>query len=97
MEVNPHQAKFLHQLRELIVQKHRILSDRSLTKEDRSNQLKNLTIPFHSGQTSPGMPVRVEDLGLTFQFFPSSKVYGFAAYDLRPNGEDDVRKISELI
>ncbi|KAF7652811.1 hypothetical protein LDENG_00092070, partial [Lucifuga dentata] len=32
----------------------------------------------------------VEDLGLNFQFCPSSKVHGFSAVDLKPNGDDEM-------
>uniref|UniRef100_A0A131YX37 E3 ubiquitin-protein ligase n=2 Tax=Rhipicephalus TaxID=426455 RepID=A0A131YX37_RHIAP len=86
MEVNPHQARFLQQLRELSAQKQHILGDNSLSPDDKARQLHNLAFPTHDGT---GMPTRVEDLGLTFQFCPSSKVYGFDAVDLKPGGEQD--------
>lgn len=82
-EVNPIQARFLQQLSELAQLKHKILADNSLTWEDRNNQIRNLSIPLSQAQ----LPVRLEDLGLTFQYCPPSKVYGYASVDLKPNGE----------
>ncbi|GIY38730.1 e3 ubiquitin-protein ligase HECTD1, partial [Caerostris extrusa] len=99
LEVNEFQAKFLSQLQELASKKHLILADRSLSKEDRINQLKNLSIPMQN----PGMAVKIEDLTLTFQYFPPSKVYGFTAIDLKPGGEnlevslDNVEEYVELM
>lgn len=98
-EVNPHQARFLQQLNELAALKQKILSNNSLSWEDRNNQIRNLSIPFNQAQ----MPIRLEDLGLTFQYCPPSRVYGFAAVDLKPNGEledvtiDNVEEYIELM
>lgn len=100
MEVNPHQARFLQQLRELSAQKQRILGDNSLSHEDRVRQLHNLAFPSHDGT---GLPARIEDLGLTFQFCPSSKVYGFEAVELKCGGEqeevtlDNIEEYTELL
>ncbi|KAK9409642.1 E3 ubiquitin-protein ligase HECTD1 [Crotalus adamanteus] len=46
------------------------------------------TAPFP--QDSSGPPLSIEDLGLNFQFCPSSRVYGFTAVDLKPGGEDEL-------
>ncbi|XP_023216677.1 E3 ubiquitin-protein ligase HECTD1-like [Centruroides sculpturatus] len=89
LEINAHQATFLKQLQDLVGQKHRIVADKSLSKEDRANQLRNLTIQFPDENGQLGIPVRVEDLGLTFQFCPPSKVYGFVAVNLKPDGENE--------
>lgn len=83
--VNPIQARFLQQLSELAQQKHKILADNSLTWEDRNNQIRNLCIPLSQAQ----LPVRLEDLGLTFQYCPPSRVYGYSSVDLKPNGEHE--------
>ncbi|XP_054154199.1 E3 ubiquitin-protein ligase HECTD1-like [Oppia nitens] len=97
--VNPIQARFLQQLSELVQQKQRILSDTSLTWEDRNNQIRNLCIPLSQAQP----PVRLEDLGLTFQYYPPSRVFGYSAVDLKPNGEledvtiDNVEEYVELM
>ncbi|KAK3576282.1 hypothetical protein CHS0354_036017 [Potamilus streckersoni] len=84
--VDPHRASFLKQLRELAARKQKILKDRSLSEDKKNLLLQQLALP------NPGLPsagVFLEDLGLTFQFNPSSKVYGFSAVDLKPDGEDE--------
>ncbi|RWS30867.1 E3 ubiquitin-protein ligase HECTD1-like isoform X10 [Leptotrombidium deliense] len=97
--INPHQASFLQQLRELAILKQRILSNNSLSAEDKQNQIRNLSIPMNQAQTA----MRIDDLGLTFQYLPPSKIYGFSAVDLKPNGEyeevtiDNVEEYYELM
>ena len=92
-------ARFLQQLNELVQQKQRILSDTGLTWEDRNNQVRNLCIPLAQAQ----LPVRIDDLGLTFQYCPPSRVFGYSAVDLKPNGEledvtiDNVEEYVELM
>ncbi|XP_070578129.1 E3 ubiquitin-protein ligase HECTD1-like isoform X7 [Ptychodera flava] len=85
--INPHRAKFLNQLKDLLSRRKRILLDKSLSEEERNNQIQNLCI---EGPAGSGPPCKLEHLGLTFQFNPSSKVYGFSAMDLKPNGEDEI-------
>jgi E3 ubiquitin-protein ligase HECTD1 len=98
--IDPHRARFLQQLRELSVHKQRILSDHCLSEEEKCRQIINLSLASPGQQSSP---IRLEDLGLTFQFSPSSKVYGFSAVDLKPNGEleevttDNVEEYIELV
>lgn len=84
MLINPHQAAFLQQLQELSLAKQKILSNNSLSSEDRMNRLRNLSLPMNAAQP----PVYLDDLALTFQYLPTSKVYHFAAADLKPFGED---------
>lgn len=81
--INPHQAAFLQQLHELSMMKQKILSDKSLSVEDRQNQIRNLSLPMNQAQ----IPLRLDDLGLTFQYLPPSEVYGYSSIDLKPNGE----------
>ncbi|XP_053207496.1 E3 ubiquitin-protein ligase HECTD1-like isoform X2 [Panonychus citri] len=81
--INPHQAAFLQQLNELSMMKQKILSDKSLSIEDRQNQIRNLSLPMNQAQ----IPIRIDELDLTFQYLPPSQVYGFSAVDLKPNGE----------
>lgn len=81
--INPHQAAFLQQLNELTIMKHKILAEKSLSLEDRQNQIRNLSLPINQAQ----IPLRLDDLGLTFQYLPPSDVYGYSAADLKPNGE----------
>uniref|UniRef100_K1RA79 E3 ubiquitin-protein ligase n=1 Tax=Magallana gigas TaxID=29159 RepID=K1RA79_MAGGI len=81
--VDPYRSNFLKQLRELVSRKQRILKDRSLSQDQKNIRLQRLAL---HGQKFEGC--RIEDLGLTFQFNPSSKVYGYLSYDLKPDGEN---------
>ncbi|CAI9593311.1 unnamed protein product [Staurois parvus] len=85
--VNPHRARFLRDIRELAVKRRHILSNRNLSEDEKNTQLQELMLKNPSGS---GPPVSIEDLGLNFQFCPSSRVYGFSAVDLKPNGEDEM-------
>ena len=107
--VDPARGRFLLQLRALATRRRQILTDPTLSHEDRCRQADNLaltqpsvtntsvtTTTYNSGkpsivsqkiQSAAGQ-VRLEDLGLTFQFAPSSKVFGFTDVELRPGGAD---------
>ncbi|XP_071499022.1 E3 ubiquitin-protein ligase HECTD1-like [Diadema antillarum] len=84
--VDPHRARFLQQLQEMVDRRQQILLDQSKTEEERNNEIQNLALENFSGSA---IPVRLEDLGLTFQFNPSSKVYGYSSFNLKPNGDDE--------
>jgi len=86
MEIDPPRARFLQQLQELTLSKRHILHDNSLSELDKLRQIQNLALPQLSGQ-EPGPAVRLEDLALNFQYSPSSRIYGYGAYDLCPRGE----------
>ncbi|XP_072288236.1 E3 ubiquitin-protein ligase HECTD1-like [Pyxicephalus adspersus] len=85
--VNPHRARILRDIRELAVKRRHTLSNRSLSEDEKNTHLQDLMLKNPSGS---GPPVSIEDLGLNFQFCPSSRVYGFSAVDLKPNGEDEM-------
>ncbi|XP_022105219.1 E3 ubiquitin-protein ligase HECTD1-like [Acanthaster planci] len=85
--VAPHRAHFLRQLKVLVDRKRQILKDKSKSEEERNNEIQMLTLEEES---KLGPPVRLEDLGLTFQFSPSSSVYGYSAYDLKPGGSEEL-------
>ncbi|XP_036397798.1 E3 ubiquitin-protein ligase HECTD1 isoform X4 [Megalops cyprinoides] len=85
--VNPHRAKFLKELKELAVKRRQILSNKSLSEDEKNTRLQGLML---KNPTGSGPPLSLEDLGLNFQFCPSSKVHGFSAVDLKPNGEDEM-------
>ena len=78
----PAQGNFLGQLRELSISKQRILLNASLSLDEKQNQINNLYLPV-----STGGAVRLEELGLTFQYLPTSKVYEFDAVNLKVNGD----------
>ncbi|KPP80084.1 E3 ubiquitin-protein ligase HECTD1-like [Scleropages formosus] len=85
--VNPHRAKFLKEIKELAVKRRQILGNKSLSEDEKNTRLQDLML---KNPTGSGPPLSMEDLGLNFQFCPSSKVHGFSAVDLKPNGEDEM-------
>ncbi|XP_076201098.1 E3 ubiquitin-protein ligase HECTD1 isoform X11 [Aptenodytes patagonicus] len=84
--VNPHRARFLKEIKDLAIKRRQILSNKSLSEDEKNTKLQELMLKNPSGS---GPPLSIEDLGLNFQFCPSSKVYGFTAVDLKPGGEDE--------
>jgi len=94
--VDPTRGRFLLQLRALATRRRQILTDPNLSHEDRCRQADNLALtPYTSTKPSISQKiqsaagqVRLEDLGLTFQFAPSSKVFGFTDVELRTGGAD---------
>ncbi|XP_025058270.1 E3 ubiquitin-protein ligase HECTD1 isoform X6 [Alligator sinensis] len=85
--VNPHRARFLKEIKDLAIKRRHILSNKSLSEDEKNTKLQELMLKNPSGS---GPPLSIEDLGLNFQFCPSSKVYGFTAVDLKPGGEDEM-------
>uniref|UniRef100_A0A673IZG2 E3 ubiquitin-protein ligase n=1 Tax=Sinocyclocheilus rhinocerous TaxID=307959 RepID=A0A673IZG2_9TELE len=85
--VNPHRAQFLKELKALSVKRRQILGNKSLSEDEKNTRLQDLMLKNPMGS---GPPLSVEDLGLNFQFCPSSKVHGFSSVDLKPNGEDEM-------
>ncbi|BFZ12481.1 hypothetical protein BsWGS_15521 [Bradybaena similaris] len=81
--INPHRATFLQQLHDLVERKQRILKDKSLTDDQKNVLLAELALP---STEASGVPIRLEDLGLTFEFDPSSRVHKFHAHHLKPGG-----------
>ncbi|KAM9466849.1 E3 ubiquitin-protein ligase HECTD1 isoform 4-T6 [Clarias gariepinus] len=85
--VNPHRARFLKEMKELAVKRRQILGNKSLSEDEKNTRLQGLMLKNPVGS---GPPLSVEDLGLNFQFCPSSKVHGYSAVDLKPNGDDEM-------
>ncbi|XP_053488076.1 E3 ubiquitin-protein ligase HECTD1 isoform X6 [Ictalurus furcatus] len=85
--VNPHRARFLKEMKALAVKRRQILGNKSLSEDEKNTRLQCLMLKNPVGS---GPPLSIEDLGLNFQFCPSSKVHGFSAVDLKPNGEDEM-------
>uniref|UniRef100_UPI00358EFCC3 LOW QUALITY PROTEIN: E3 ubiquitin-protein ligase HECTD1-like n=1 Tax=Myxine glutinosa TaxID=7769 RepID=UPI00358EFCC3 len=86
-EIWPQTAKIIRELKDLAVRRRQILGNRSFSEDARNTKLQDLVL---KNSTASGSFSNVEDLGLTFQYYPSSKVYGFSAVDLKPNGEDEM-------
>ncbi|XP_021099480.1 E3 ubiquitin-protein ligase HECTD1 isoform X5 [Heterocephalus glaber] len=85
--VNPHRARFLKEIKDLAIKRRQILSNKSLSEDEKNTKLQELVLKNPSGS---GPPLSIEDLGLNFQFCPSSRIYGFTAVDLKPSGEDEM-------
>ncbi|XP_066550814.1 E3 ubiquitin-protein ligase HECTD1 isoform X3 [Amia ocellicauda] len=85
--VNPHRAKFMREVKALAVKRRQILGNKALSEDEKNTRLQDLMLKNPAGS---GPPLGVEDLGLNFQFCPSSKVHGFSAVDLKPHGEDEM-------
>lgn len=78
-ELNPFLYTTLLQLSGVIDAKRRVLTDQCLLDSDKKKRIMEITL---QGPQVQG--VRVEDLGLTFQFLPPSRA--FEPVELRPNG-----------
>ncbi|XP_053236901.1 E3 ubiquitin-protein ligase HECTD1 isoform X11 [Podarcis raffonei] len=85
--VNPHRARFLKEIKDLAIKRRLILSNKGLSEDEKNTKLQELMMKNPS-RTGPSLSI--EDLGLNFQFCPSSRVYGFTAVDLKPGGEDEL-------
>ncbi|RUS87649.1 hypothetical protein EGW08_004572 [Elysia chlorotica] len=84
--VNPHRASFLQQLRDLSARKQRILKDKTMSDDQKNVLLAELALP---NPTDPNISIRLEDIGLTFEFDPSSRVHNFHGHPLKPGGEQE--------
>ncbi|KAM5176084.1 E3 ubiquitin-protein ligase HECTD1 isoform 13-T13 [Callospermophilus lateralis] len=85
--VNPHRARFLKEIKDLAIKRRQILSNKGLSEDEKNTKLQELVLKNPAGS---GPPLSIEDLGLNFQFCPSSRIYGFTAVDLKPSGEDEM-------
>nr|XP_019610070.1 PREDICTED: E3 ubiquitin-protein ligase HECTD1 isoform X4 [Rhinolophus sinicus] len=85
--INPHRARFLKEIKDLAIKRRQILSNKGLSEDEKNTKLQELVLKNPSGS---GPPLSIEDLGLNFQFCPSSRIYGFTAVDLKPSGEDEM-------
>lgn len=86
----PSHGKFLKQLKELSMAKQRILTNSGLSLDEKQNQINNLYLPINDNQ------VKLEELGLTFQYLPSSKIYDIDAVNLKVNGEFEEVNMNNL-
>jgi E3 ubiquitin-protein ligase HECTD1 len=86
--IDPHRAQFLRQLNVLAAEKRAIERDLNLTDSEKQTKMQNLTLADELAC--------VEDLGLTFVFNPSSKVYGYTSVDLKTNGENEAVTLDNL-
>ena len=76
--IDPHRAKFLRQLKQLVAQKQAIINDSTLGEDEQGEKLKARTLETPA--------VKLEHLSLSFTFNPSSRVYGYDEVELCTNG-----------
>jgi E3 ubiquitin-protein ligase HECTD1 len=81
-EIDPDRGQFLVKLQELVNEKQNIFNDEDLTK---------------LGLDMNGIQVKLEDLDLTFQYSPSSRVFGLdQGINLVPNGDNELVTIHNV-
>jgi E3 ubiquitin-protein ligase HECTD1 len=90
VEVDHQRGEFLSELQELIGQKQTILARSDLSEDAKTGLLETLTFKYNEHEIS------VADLSLTFQFAPSSSIFGFGHVDLVPNGEHEMVTIHNI-
>jgi E3 ubiquitin-protein ligase HECTD1 len=83
--IHPSKAKFVKQLESFIEKRDAILSDKNLSDVEQKNQLDELTFT-----TEHGHSCKLSDLGLSFQYIPSSTIYGFDSVELKTGGNDEM-------
>ena len=66
-EVDPGRGGVLLKMHQLATTKSSILSDDSMTEEEKQQEVESLLLDG----------AKIEDLGLTFQYSPSSGAYGY--------------------
>lgn len=91
-EIDPIRAQFINELMELVQQKQAIDQNESLSASEKFEKIDQLRLTTKAG------PVALEDLALTFTYLPSSKVYGYTAAELIPNGANvdvDINNVEE--
>jgi len=92
-EIDPARGEFLAALTDLVGQKQALMASiENETEEAKAKAVSELKLDLK------GSPVDLGDLGLTFQYSPSSKVFGKdsldgGVIDLIPNGDDEVVSI----
>ncbi|XP_076816720.1 E3 ubiquitin-protein ligase HECTD1-like isoform X3 [Clavelina lepadiformis] len=80
--IDPARYKVLSKLQDLCDEKDRIEADETLTSNEKLEEISELTLNYDDVKCS------VSDLGLTFQFAPSSSIYGYSSYALVEGGDD---------
>nr|CAB3252456.1 E3 ubiquitin-protein ligase HECTD1 [Phallusia mammillata] len=80
--VDPARYQFLGKLTKICDEKSSIEKDKSLSDEEKRMKIEKLELDYN------GTKCKVDDLGLAFQFLPSSSVYGYSSHPLVDGGED---------
>ena len=80
--IDPHRANLFEKMQILCDKRNEINKNASLDEETKLKMISNLCLDYD------GNEVKIEDLGLVFQYSPPSKVYGYDSVNLKANGEN---------
>ena len=80
--IDQHRADLLKKLRVICEKRNEINGNILLDQETKLKMITELSLDFD------GNEVKIEDLGLVFQYSPPSRVYGYDAINLKPNGDN---------
>lgn len=83
--IHPNKAKFVKQLQSFINKRKCIMNNKNLNDTERKKQLDEIMF-----ETEHGHSCDLSDLGLNFQYIPSSTIYGFDSVELKPGGNDEL-------
>jgi len=86
VEVDPSRGAVLARLQELVVAKATILADETLEEDAKAERVNALSLDG----------ARVEELGLTMEYSPSSRRHGYSSVELRPGGAEETVTIHNL-
>ncbi len=81
MQVDPPRGEFLRQLQELSSHRQALQARSDLSEEAKRDLVDSLTVSLGPGGKHEARP---EDLAITFEYAPSSRVFGFDSTELRP-------------
>merc|ERR1719219_1069325 len=87
VEIDPNRGEFLIKLQDLVNQKQNMVNDAEWDE-----------LTLNMGQEEDGTnKVKVEDLGLTFQYSPSSRIFGLdEGINLIPEGDNELVTIANV-
>ena len=82
VEIDPNRGEFLHKLQDLVNHKQNLINE---------SEWEDLTL------TMGGQKVKIDDLGLTFQYSPSSRIFGLdEGINLIPDGDNELVTVSNV-
>ena len=86
VEIDPNRGEFLIKLQDLVNQKQNMVNDAEWDE-----------LTLNMGQEEGTNKVKVEDLGLTFQYSPSSRIFGLdEGINLIPEGDNELVTIANV-
>ncbi|XP_047133370.1 E3 ubiquitin-protein ligase HECTD1 isoform X2 [Hydra vulgaris] len=84
-KIHPDKAVFIKVLCTYINKRKAIINDVTLSSVEKNEQLEKLMIVSEHGHEC-----KLEDIGLTFEYVPSSSIYGFHSVELKPGGANEL-------